>query len=128
MSELEDIIASPKIIRLGKEKLKHRELVLKDLAELKQYIGELVEEEYKESLKICESIPIKEEKDKALSELTITYMKGRRNPEICELADNIRVHIYMLYLAVDKKIKLKDCIKWATPENLAIIQGDIEKN
>ena len=128
MSELEDVIGQPKIIRLGKKTLKHRELVLKDLAELQEYIRELIEEEYRLGLEICDSIPIEDEKNKAKSELIQIYLRARRSPENSELADSTKSHIFMLWLAVDKKVELKDCVQWATPENLKIIQGEIEKN
>jgi hypothetical protein len=128
MSDLEDMIGSPKYIKLGKKKLKHRELVLKDMAELKEYIKQQIEDEYKEGLKICESIPLEHEKEKAKSELIQVYLRARRDPESSELADGTAVHVYMLWLAIDKKVKLEDAYLWATSENLAIIQGEIEKN
>ena len=128
MSELDDVIVIKQKIKLGKKELEHRDLTLYDLCDLKSYIKDLIEKEYKENMELAETIEDKTLRIKAMSETTFYHLQRKRSPESCDLADSVEVHVYMLYLALDKKIKLSECSKWATKENLAIIQGQVEKN
>lgn len=128
MSELEDVIVTKQKIKLGKKEIEHRDLTLYDLCDLKSYIIDLIDKEYKDNMKLAETIEDKALRIKAKSETTFFHLQRKRRPESCDLADSVEVHVYMLYLALDKQVKLSECSKWATKENLAIIQGQVEKN
>ena len=55
-NELEDVIGIYKKLTLNGETINHHELTLNDLVELKGYIKDLIEAQFKENLKIGKEI------------------------------------------------------------------------